>query len=404
MDAIRNELLDELLKGVKEPKDLSGRGGILDQLTKGLIERMLEGEMTEHLGYEKHDNAGDNSGNSRNGSSRKSLKTKTGEIEIRVPRDRNGDFEPQIVEKRQTRFEGFDEQILSMYARGMTTREIIGHLQDMYQTELSPQFISTVTDSVLDGLREWQDRSLEGSYPIVWFDAIRLKIRDEGHIVNKAVYLALAVDWQGRKELLGMWIEQTEGAKFWLAVFTELHTRGVQDILVASVDGLKGFPDAIRSVFPRTEVQTCVVHMIRNSLAYVTYKDRKEVAGDLRPVYTAATAEAGLSALGDFEAKWAKKYSIIVRGWRANWPTLSTFFPYSLELRKIMYTTNAIESLNMSLRKITKNRASFPNDEAAMKLLFMALRNISRKWRVAVMNWPAAVNQLAIIFGDRVPA
>jgi putative transposase len=401
MMTIKPELIDELLKGYKKPEDVIGENGILKQLTKAIIERAMGAELTHHLGYEKHSAQGKGSGNSRNGTTSKTLKSDLGDITIETPRDRNGDFEPQLVKKGQRRFTGFDDKILSMYARGMTTRDIQAHLQDLYKTEISAELISTVTSEVMEEVREWQNRPLEEIYPIVYLDAIWLKIRDEGHVVNKAAYLAIGVRLDGLKEVLGIWIEKEEGAKFWLKVITELQTRGLKDILIACVDGLKGFPEAIESVFPRTQVQICIVHMVRNSLRYVSYKDRKAIVADLKKIYRAPTEEQAKAALTEFEQTWDSRYAFISKSWRSNWTRLSTFFAYPEEIRKAIYTTNAIESLNNGLRKVTKNRGSFPNDEAATKLLYMALRNLMKKWTMPIQNWGAALNQLSIIFEGR---
>jgi putative transposase len=311
--AIPKELLDELMKNYKNPEDLMGENGLLKELTKSLVERALEGEMTDHLGYDKHDPAGDNSGNSRNGYSEKTLKTPKGELAIEIPRDRNGKFTPRLVAKNQTHFDGFDDQILSMYSRGMSTKEISEHIKSLYHTDVSAEFISRVTDSVIDGLKDWQNRRLDPVYPILYMDAIRVKIRDEGQIRSKAIYLAIGVTMEGLKEVLGLWVEQTEGAKYWLSIVTELKNRGVNDILIASVDGLKGFPDAIKAVFPDAEIQLCIVHMIRNSVKLVPFKDRKGVIESLKPVYKAPTEQAAREALEEFAGKWNKKYPLIYR-------------------------------------------------------------------------------------------
>jgi len=400
---IDNELIDDLLKDYKKPEDLIGENGLLKQLTKRLLERAMAAELTEHVGYEKHDPAGNNSGNSRNGKSSKTLKGSFGRMPLEVPRDRNGTFEPQIIEKHQTRFTGFDENIISLYARGLTTREIQEHLEEIYHVEVSPALISNVTEEVIEEVRAWQNRQLETVYPIMYLDAIQFKIRDTGHIKNKAVYLAIGINLEGFKEVLGLWIAQTEGAKFWLQVVTELKNRGVQDIFIACVDGLKGFPEAIETVFPQTTVQLCIVHLVRHSLNYVGWKQRKEVAADLRLIYTAATADAAEQKLVEFAAKWDKKFPMITKSWRTNWPRVIPFFAHPPEIRKVIYTTNAIESLNMSLRKVTKTRGSFPNDEAAAKLLYLALRNISKKWTQKVHDWQAALNRFAIIYEGRLP-
>jgi len=401
--AIPKELLDELMKHYKKPEDLIGENGILKELTKSLVERALQGEMTDHLGYDKHSVAGNNTGNSRNGTSVKTLKTTKGDLRIEVPRDRNGDFDPKLVAKNQTHFDGFDEQILSMYAKGMSTREITEHIRDLYHTEVSTEFISRVTDSVLEGLKDWQNRRLDAVYPIVYMDAIRVKIRDEGQIRSKAIYVAIGVTMEGLKEVLGLWVEQTEGAKFWLTIVTELKNRGLNDILIVAVDGLKGFPEAIRAVYPLAEVQLCIVHMIRNSTKLVSYKDRKLVVEDLKPIYKAPTEAAAREALEEFGEKWNKKYPLIYRSWDSNWDNLTHYLGYTDEIRKVIYTTNAIESLNMSLRRVTKVKGSFPTDQAALKLLYMALQNITKRWTMPIRDWGQALNQLAIKFGNRVP-
>jgi putative transposase len=401
---IDNELIDDLLKDYKKPEDLIGENGLLKQLTKQLLERAMAAELTEHVGYEKHDPTGNNSGNSRNGKSAKTIKGSFGRMPLAVPRDRNGTFEPQIIEKHQTRFTGFDENIISLYSRGLTTREIQEHLEEIYHVEVSPALISNVTEEVIDEVRAWQNRQLEAVYPIMYLDAIQFKVRDGGHIRNKAVYLAIGIKVDGYKEVLGLWIAQTEGAKFWLQVVTELKNRGVNDIFIACVDGLKGFPEAIESVFPQTEIQLCIVHLVRHSLNYVGWRQRREVAADLKPIYTAATEVEAEQRLNEFAAKWAEKFPLITKSWRNNWPRVIPFFAHPPQIRKIIYTTNAIESLNMSLRKVTKTRSSFPNDEAAAKLLYLALRNIAKKWTRPVADWADALNRFAIIYEDRLPA
>ncbi len=403
MSEINKDLIKELLKDYKKPEDLIGKDGILKQLTKALLERALDSELTEHLGYEKNALSQKKNNNTRNGKSRKTLKTDHGDMNISIPRDRQSDFEPQIVQKGQRRFTGFDDKILSMYARGMTVRDIQGHLTDIYNVEVSPDLISTVTGSVMDMVREWQNRPLDSVYPIMYFDALRMKIREDGRVVNKAVYLALGVDMEGHKDVLGIWLDKNEGAKFWLNVFTELKNRGVNDILIACVDGLVGLPDAIESVYPDTEVQLCIVHMVRNSLKFVSYKDRKKMATDLKTIYKAVTVEQAESALTTFGEIWDKKYPMVSQSWHSHWDNIIPFFAYSEEIRKVIYTTNAIESLNSTLRKVTKNRNSFPTDESAIKLLYMALQNIMKKWTMPIRNWPLAVHQFAIRFGDRVP-
>src|SRR5271157_209374 len=401
--AIRTELIDELLKDYQKPEDLVGENGLLKHLTRALVERALGAELTHHLGYEKHSPEGKSSGNSRNGTSPKTLKSDLGDLPIGVPRDRKGEFEPQLVRKGQRRFNGFDDKILSMYARGMTTRDIQAHLLELYKVEVSPELISSVTAEVMEEVKEWQNRTLEELYPIVYFDAIWIKIRDEGHVVNKAAYLAIGIRLDGFKDVLGIWLEKEEGAKFWLKVITELQNRGLKDMLIACVDGLKGFPEAIESVFPHTQVQLCIVHMIRNSLRYVSYKDRKAVVTDLKTVYQAQTEDEAKNALTAFEQKWDSQYSFIGKTWRSNWTRICPFFAYPKEIRRAIYTTNAIESMNNGLRKVTKNRGAFPNDEAAVKLLYMAIRNLMKKWTMPIQNWGTALNQLSIIFEGRVP-
>ena len=401
---IDNELIDNLLKNYKKPEDLIGENGLLKQLTKQLLERAMSAEMTEHVGYEKHDAAGNNSGNSRNGSSAKTIKGTFGKLALELPRDRNGTFEPQIIEKHQTRFTGFDANILSLYARGLSTREIQQHLKEIYHADVSPGLISNVTDEVLDEVKTWQNRQLDAVYPIMYLDAIQFKVRDNGHVKNKAIYLVIGVTMEGLKEVLGLWIAQTEGAKFWLQVVTELKNRGVTDIFIACVDGLKGFPEAIESVFPQTVVQLCIVHLVRHSLNFVGWKQRKEVAADLKTIYSAATAEEAEQRLTEFGLKWDAKFPPIAKSWRSNWARVIPFFAHPPEIRKVIYTTNAIESLNMSLRKVTKARGSFPNDEAVSKLLYLALRNIAKKWTMPIRDWKAALNRFAIIYENRLPA
>lgn len=399
---ITPEVLDQLLANYAKPEDLTGENGLFKQLKKALLERALGAELTHHLGYEKGDPAGRGSGNSRNGVSSKTILTEDGEIEIGVPRDRAGSFEPQLIAKGQTHFDGFDDKILSLYARGMTVREIQGHLAELYGTEVSPDLISRVTDAVLDEVREWQSRPLDAVYPVVFFDALRVKIRDEGLVKNKAVYVALAYNADGEKDVLGLWIEQTEGAKFWLKVVNELKSRGVNDILIAVVDGLKGFPDAIASVYPQTLVQTCIVHLIRNSLAFVAWKDRKAILPAIKAIYRAENADMALVRLEEFEAEWGKRYPAIGAAWRNVWEHVVPFFAFAPSVRKMIYTTNAVEALHRSLRKIIKTRGSFPTDEAALKLLYLAVKNAGMRWRRPV-EWTAAMGQFAIQFGPRFP-
>jgi putative transposase len=394
---ISDEVIDELLKQGRKPEDVNN---LLKELTKAVLERALQGEMTEHLGYRKHDPAGQNSGNNRNGVTRKTLKGEFGEVELETPRDRNGEFEPQIVQKNQTRWTGFDDKILSMYARGMTTREIQGHLEEMYQVEVSPSLISEVTDGIVEQARAWQNRPLEPFYAIVFLDALFVKMRHEGRVENRAVYVAVGINLEGRKDVLGLWTSATEGAKFWLNVLTELRNRGVKDIYLVCVDGLKGFPQAIETVYPKAQVQLCIVHLVRASLNYVTWKDRKVAVKDLKPVYRAPTADEAERQLSEFEAKWPK-YPAIGKLWREQWERVIPFFAFPEEVRKVVYTTNAVESLHMSLRKVIKTRGSFPTEEAALKLLYLALTKVAAKWET-VQNWKQMLNYLETMCADRI--
>ena len=400
---INARLIDELLKDYRKPEDVIGENGLLKQLTKAILERAMNAEMAAHLGYDKHDPAGYNRGNSRNGTTPKTVKGEFGEIAVETPRDRDGSFEPQILRKHQTRFDGFDDQILSMYARGMTTRDIQAHLQEMYGVEVSAALVSEVTDAVVEEVKAWQSRPLEALYPILYLDALYVKMRHEGRIENRAVYVAIGVDLEGRKEVLGLWTNATEGAKFWLSVLTDLRNRGVKDLFIACVDGLKGFPQAIESVYPQAQVQNCIVHLVRASLNYVNWKERKRVAADLKPIYRAGTAEQAEMALQEFAEMWGGKYQAIVKLWRDNWSRVIPFFAFPAEIRKVIYTTNAVESLHMSLRKVIKNRSSFPNEEAALKLLYLALRNASVKWG-PLQDWKSALNQFEVRWGERIRA
>jgi putative transposase len=394
--------LDELLAG-KSTEEIVGPNGLLKQLTKALVERAMNAEMSHHLGYEKHAAVGRGSGNNRNGRSRKKIQGDFGSVEIEVPRDRNGTYDPKIIPKHERRFAGFDEKILSMYARGMTTRDIQGHLEEMYGVEVSPALISEVTDGVMEEVKAWQSRPLEPIYPIVYLDALMVKMRHEGRVENRAVFVGIGVNLEGGKEVLGLWTSATEGAKFWLQILTEIRNRGVNDILIACVDGLKGFPEAIQSVYPKTQVQLCIVHMVRNSLNYVNWKERKAVAADLRMVYHAATAEEAEQRLRDFEEQWDAKYASIGKMWRRNWAGIVPFFAYPAEIRRAVYTTNIVESLNMSLRKVIKTRGSFPGEEAALKLLYLALRNVAKRWN-ATRDWRVSLNHFTMLWGERIEA
>lgn len=396
---IKPEVLDELLKGIKTQDDLAGPNGLLKAITKALVERMLEGELTHHLGYEKNDSVGYGSGNSRNGKSRKTLKSEQGQVEVAVPRDRQGTFEPQLVRKHQTRWEGLDEKIISLYARGMTVRDIQAQLQELYGVEVSSGLISEVTDAVLDEVKTWQNRPLESMYAVMYLDALMVKMRHEGRVENRAVYVAIGITEEGAKEVLGLWSSANEGAKFWLAVMTELRNRGLRDVYVVCTDGLKGFPQAIESVFPRAQVQTCIVHLIRASLNYASWKERKALAADLKPIYRAATAEAAAEALQEFRERWPK-HQVVADVWARQWDRVIPFFQFPAEIRRVIYTTNAVESLHMSLRKVTKNRGSFPSEEAAFKLLYLALRNASKNWQ-NVQGWREAMRQFEMIYPGR---
>jgi len=401
--ATTDELLDILMKNYKKPEDLIGENGLLKQLTKRLLERAMQAELTEHLGYEKHAPSGKNSGNSRNGGYNKTITGDFGNLEVTTPRDRNSTFEPVILPKGETRFTGFDDKIISMYARGMTTRDIQGHLQEIYGIDVSPALISQVTDAISEEVILWQNRPLDEVYPIVYLDAVRIKVRHDSRVINKAVYLAIGVNMDGIKEVLGMWTSENEGAKFWLQVVTELKNRGVKEIFIACVDGLKGFPEAIEAIFPKTQIQLCIVHMVRHSLNYVSWKQRKEVADDLKTIYQATTVELAEKNLDAFAAKWDASHPTIAKSWRNNWERIIPLFSYPKDIRKAIYTTNAIESLNMSLRKVTKNRGHFPSDEAMFKLLYLALKNIAKKWTMPIRDWKSALNQFSIIFEGRMP-
>src|SRR4051812_36656010 len=392
---IPDAILDHLLAGA-DPKTAFDPNGLLDGLKKALAERVLNAEMDHHLSGEE------GAGNSRNGYGRKSVLTDTGKIELEVPRDRRAGIDPQLIANIQGRFPGFDDKIVSMYARGMSTREIVGHLRELYGIEVSPDLISAVTDAVLEEIAAWQARPLEAAYPLVFFDALRVKVRDEGLVRNKAVHIALGVRADGTKEVLGLWLEQNEGAKFWLRVMNELRNRGVEDILLAVVDGLKGFPEAITAVFPETMVQTCIVHLLRQSLAFVSHKDRKAVAAALRDIYRAVDATAGEAALAAFEAgPWGRKYPAIGQGWRRAWAEVVPFYAFPAEVRRLLYTTNAIEALNSKLRRAVRVRGHFPTDEAALKLLFLVLNRAEKEWRMPPREWAMAKAQFAVLFGER---
>ena len=389
-------LAREAAKNIKSEADLNE---FRQMLTKVTVERALNAELDDHLGYDKHEKS--NSTNSRNGTSRKTLRTEDGQFELDTPRDRDGSFEPRLVKKGQTRFTSMDDKILFLYAQGMTTRDIVKTFKELYGADASPSLISKVTDAVIDEVIEWQSRPLDPVYPIVYLDCIVLKIRQDKQVINKSVYLALGVNMEGHKELLGMWLSENEGAKFWLNVLTELQNRAIKDILIACVDGLKGFPDAINTAFPETQIQLCIVHMVRNSVKYVPWKDYKPVTADLKRIYQASTEEQALLALDAFTDKWDDKYPQISRSWRAHWGNLNTLFAYPEDIRKAIYTTNAIESLNSVIRKATKKRKVFPTDESAMKVIYLAIRQASEKWTMPVRNWKTALNRFMIMFEDR---
>lgn len=400
---IRPEVIDELLQECSDPREVLGEGGLIKQLTKAIIERCLETELEVHLGYPKHGRRETSTGNARNGSSRKKLKGTQGEIEIAIPRDRQTSFEPQLVQKHQTRLEGFEDKILTLYARGMTTRDIQAQVQDLYGVEVSPTFISNITEAVMDEVRHWQNRPLDSVYPIVYVDCLVVKVRENQRVINKAIYVALGVDMDGQKELLGMWIAQNEGAKFWLAVFTELQNRGVKDIYIACMDGLTGLPEAIETLYPQTRIQLCMVHMVRNSLKYVSYKHRKEVAADLKLIYSASTEGEAQVYLELFAEKWDRLYPTISKLWHAHWSRVIPLFAFPEDIRKVIYTTNAIESVNMTLRKVTRNQRIFPSDDAVFKVIYLAIQNIAKKWTMPIHNWKPALNCFAIAFAERFP-
>jgi len=402
-DNNEDELIKQLLANYQGPEDLIGENGLLKRLTKKLVEGALGAEMTHHLGYEKHEPTGQGRGNSRNGGSSKTIQGDFGRVEIEVPRDRNGSFEPKIVGKHQRRFTGFDDKILSMYARGMSTREIQGHLAEIYQVEISPSLISEVTDAVLEEVKAWQSRPLESLYPVLFLDALMVKMRHEGRVENRAVYVAIGIDSQGQKDVLGLWTSANEGAKFWLQVLTDLKNRGVKDVFIACVDGLKGFPQAIETVFPQAQVQLCIVHLTRASLNYVTWKDRKAVAADLKAIYRADTVQQAEQELENLSKKWGTRYPTVALIWSRNWNQVTPFFAFPAEIRRIIYTTNAIESLNMSLRKIIKTRGAFPSEESGIKLLYLALSNVVKKWET-VQHWRQAMARFTLLWDDRIQA
>ncbi len=401
--AISNEMLDELLGNAKTQDDLFGKDGLLKQLSKQLMERLLDMEMTNHLGYMKHAVEGDNSGNSRNGKTKKTVKTGNGDIEIAVPRDRQSEFQPVLVEKRQSHLNGLDDQVLSLYARGMTVRDIQSHLTELYGTEISRDLISTMTDAVLEDVTEWRNRPLDKLYPIVFIDGFVAKCRLDGRVSNRAVYVIYGITMEGQKEVLGLYIGENEGAKFWLQVLTELKNRGVDDIVILCADGLKGLPESVEATFPKAIFQTCIVHMVRHSLNYVPYQEKKAVAEDLRKIYQSSTRDLANQALDDFELTWGDKYAAIVKSWRQNWEKITPFLDFPIEIRKVIYTTNIVESLNATLRKAVRNRGHFSTEDSLMKVLYLAIRGVSKKWTMPVRDWKFALNRFAIMFPGRFP-
>jgi len=401
-EQLPDELIDELLAGARSEEQLVGPGGLLGQLTKRLVERAMEVELTDHLGYEHGESPPGGTGNTRNGSTPKTLSTEHGPVEIETPRDRDGSFEPRIVRKRQRRFEGFDEKIIALYSRGLSTRDIEAYLRDLYGVEVGRDLISRVTDAVMDDARAWATRPLEDVYPIVFLDCLVLKIREGGSVQRRACYIALGVTLEGDRDVLGLWFQETEGAKFWMQVLTELKQRGIQDILIACVDGLKGFPEAIEAIFPRTTVQTCIVHLIRNSLRYVPRREREQVARDLKPIYTAIDADHAHEELERFDEKWGARFPVITQAWLDAWEYVTPFLAFPPEVRRVIYTTNAIEALNRQLRKAIKTKGHFPNEDAARKLIYLAVLNAVPAW-TRTRNWTAALLAFKIHFGDRIP-
>lgn len=393
--------LEKDLSKAKSYEDLMGKNGAIKKLIKSTLENMLDEELSEHLGYDKHSPEGRNSGNNRNGKTHKSIKTDEGMIDLEIPRDRNSSFDPVIVKKYEKTLGPIEDKIISMYAKGMTTRDIQSHVEEIYGLEVTSSTISRITDSIISHAKEWQSRVLAEIYPIVFFDAIHYKVREDGKVVSKAAYTCLAIDIDGQKDMLGIWVGQSEGANYWLGIMTELKNRGLQDILIAAVDGLKGFPEAIESVFPGCQVQQCIIHQIRNTIRFVASKNQKEFIKDLKLVYQAPTEEAGLMNLEKLDEKWGEKYPFPIKSWRNNWDNLAVFFKYPAELRKMIYTTNAVENLHRQFRKVTKNRSVFPNDDALTKMIYLAYRDIAKKWKTTLPNWGMIISQLSIRFEKR---
>jgi len=402
-NSVSDEMIDELLGSTKSAEDLFGKDGLLKNLTKRLMERLLEAEMTNHLGYMKHATEGNNTGNSRNGKTKKTVKTGNGNVEIAVPRDREGEFTPLLIGKRQSRLAGLDDNILSLYSKGMTVRDIQEHLQELYGAEISRDLISTITDAVLEDVKAWRSRPLDDIYPIVFIDGFVAKCRLEGRVENRTVYVIFGINMEGQKDVLGLYLGAAEGAKFWLSVLTEIKNRGLKDIFILCADGLKGLPEAVEATFPQATFQTCIVHMVRNSLNYVPYAEKKEVAVDLKKIYHADTVSLAEEALDEFEIKWGDKYGAIVKSWRQNWEKIIPFLSFPKEIRKVIYTTNIIESLNRTLRKSVKNRGHFSTEDSLMKVLYLAIKGVSKKWTMPIRDWKQALNQFSILFSERFP-
>lgn len=401
--AITDEMLDEMIGTAKTQDDVFGRDGLINTLSKRLLERMFDSELTHHLGYEKHAIEGRNSGNSRNGKTTKTIKTSHGELELAVPRDRNSHFEPVLIEKRQNRLKVIDDLILSLYGKGMTVRDIQAHVEELYGTEVSPDLISSITDSILSEVTEWRNRPLDKVYPIVFIDGFVVKARSDGLVCNRTVYVVYAITLEGKKDVIGLYLGENEGAKFWLYVLTELKNRGMEDIFILCADGLKGLPEAVETAFPKTTFQTCIVHMMRHSLNYVPYTDKKVVAADLKKIYQSNTIELAQEALDEFELTWGDRYPAIVKSWRNNWEKVTPFLQYPKEIRRVIYTTNIVESLNSTLRKAVRNRGHFSTEDGIMKVLYLAIRGVSKKWNMPIREWKQALNHFAILFEDRFP-
>jgi putative transposase len=402
-NTVRDEIIDELLGNTKSAEDLFGAEGLLKNLSKRLMERLLEAEMTNHLGYMRHAIEGNNTGNSRNGKTKKTVKTGNGNIEIEVPRDRESEFQPVLIEKRESRLAGLDTNILSLYSKGMTIRDIQTHLHELYGTEISRDLISTITDAVLEDVKIWRSRPLDSLYPIVFIDGFIAKCRLEGRVENRTVYVIFGINMEGEKDVLGLYLGAAEGAKFWLSVLTEIKNRGLQDILILCADGLKGLPEAVEALFPKATFQTCLIHIVRHSLNYVPYTEKKDVATGLKKIYHADTLTLAEQALDDFEITWGNKYGSIVKSWRQNWDKIIPFLSFPKEIRKVIYTTNIIESLNNTLRKSVRNRGHFSTEDSLMKVLYLAIKGVSKKWTMPIRDWKQALNQFAILFSDRLP-